>query len=104
MAAEKGRHRQILNDDGVRSRFPDTADFLHKGGELSIGHKGIDGNVDLHPPAMGIGHRLGKGGFVKVLGIAPGVEALSAQVYGVGPRPHGGDQLLLAPNRGKNLH
>ena len=104
MLPEQGGGRQILEDHRVRTGFGHLPYRVPEGGQLGIRHQGVYRHMDPHAPAVAEGHRLFQLVFPEIVRLAPGVEALGAQVDRIGAAVDGGDQLLPAAGRGQDLH
>ena len=104
MLPEQGSGGQVLEDHRVRAGLSHLPHRVPEGGQLGIRHQGVHRHMDPHAPAVTPGHRFLQLVFPEIIRLAPGIEALGAQVDRIRAAVNGGDQLFPAPGGGQDLH
>ena len=94
----------ILHQHRVHAPGGCLSQDLRRLGQLPVGEQGVQGEIDLHSALVTVVHGPGKVLVRKISGAAAGVKAAQAHVYSVGPVLHGGQQGLIGPGGGEQLH
>ena len=100
----QGRQAPVLDNDAVHAAAAGPAQILLRSGQLPVPQQGVEGQVDLYPPEVAVGHRLGQLLRGEVFRPPAGVELAAAQIHGVGPVLDGGHHGLPVAGRGEQLH
>ena len=101
--AEHPQNAQVLDDDGVDADAAGVGGHLGRAGEFPVGEEGVQGEVDLAPPQVAVGHHLFHLLPGEIFRVAPGVEIPVAQIDGVRPVLHGGGHRLHGPGGGEQF-
>ena len=101
--AGKGRHAEVLHDEGVDACAGRGRDMLRDLRQLAVRDEGIERQVDPHAAHMAVAHRLRQLVQCEIARTCAGIEPLRAQIDRIGTVADGGVQRIKGPGGGEQF-